>query len=145
MLAPYFIKPPACDIDRIWIISYEFSEGHKTPHYAWTTLRMMRCVHWWLRANNQVIDDVGKLFITFDGDHDVIRTKLNEIQRNNRTVRMKFDSAEHTPVINAELVRIEAGQADLGLPSGSSASSSAVPKKILRKRTLKERQVLSGR
>ena len=123
LMAPYFVKPPACDPDRIWVIASEFTEGHKNPHYVWTTRRMMQNVHWWLQANNQVIDNVGKLFITFDGDHDVIRAKLHELQRNHRTVRMKFDSSENTPNINT----------DVGVPATSallianSASSSSIP------------------
>ena len=80
VITPYISRPPSMDPFRVWVFTHELSGPPEDHFYAWTTHRMLESVHWWPHANNQVDDKVGKLFLTFDGDHDVISGKSTERQ-----------------------------------------------------------------
>lgn len=94
LMAPYFVRSPACDPKRL-VISHTFDDGDApVQYYAWTTLDMLRTLYWWLHANSQIQDGVGKVFLIVDADHDVIKVSVSQGQRCNRTHRWKFDTAE---------------------------------------------------
>jgi hypothetical protein len=74
---PFRVRPANFEIHRPWGILFHFADDpeSKSHYYAWTTLSMVRSAHWWMEVNRTVRDGVGKLYVTFDGNFDVIASK----------------------------------------------------------------------
>ena len=108
-LTPLTVRPPAMDPFQVWVFAHALDCPPEEQFYAWTTNRMMDSVHWWLEANEQVVDQSGKIFITFDGDHDVISGKASKRQTRLR----KFGECEETSHVP---VRDDTPGLDAGAP-----------------------------
>ena len=92
-LTPMIPPPPQIDPFAVWIFAKHFGGPVEEHYYAWTTNRMLESVHWWMQTNGKVRDGVGEVYLSFDGDHDVISAQGRS---RGFTSFMKFEQEDTT-------------------------------------------------
>ena len=80
LLLPLTVRPPSMELFQVWVYKQDLSGDPAGHYYAWTTNRMLESVHLWLQANEQAVENRGKVFVSFDGDYDVIGGKAAKRQ-----------------------------------------------------------------